>query len=235
MPQNILEYRVRITTKKRRTKGLFKAYKESIFYHVTECHWHIYQKQLFLLARCQLHSSSKINNLNALSISSRAHNIFRLKIYTLINNFKGSVRPDWIYMRVAPLDRPWKGHQLIEVFDFLISLLNIWKTSCLFGSRSAYNPAFLLAGTLFFDEKIRQNAALFWFGFRDVRILYSRAVIQRTIDVSLHIWSTLQRKRFRFEHMQTVIQSSRRLDFFCMKWLRTLNSYQIIKIKNKKI
>ncbi len=25
---------------------------------------------------------------------------------------KGPVRLDWIYMRVVPLDRPWKGHQL---------------------------------------------------------------------------------------------------------------------------
>jgi hypothetical protein len=41
-----------------------------------------------------------------------------------------------------------------------------------------------LAGTLLFDEKISQNAALFWFGLRDVRILYSRAVIQGTLDVS---------------------------------------------------
>ncbi len=43
------------------------------------------------------------------------------------SNFKstGTVRPDWIYMRVVPLDRPWKGHHLLKVFDFLISLLNI--------------------------------------------------------------------------------------------------------------
>jgi hypothetical protein len=36
----------------------------------------------------------------------------------------------------------------------------------------------------FFYEKIRQNDALFWFKLRNVGILYSRAVIQRTIDVS---------------------------------------------------
>jgi hypothetical protein len=41
-----------------------------------------------------------------------------------------------------------------------------------------------LAGALLFYEKIRQSAALFWFGLRDVGILYSQAVIQRTIDVS---------------------------------------------------
>jgi hypothetical protein len=41
-----------------------------------------------------------------------------------------------------------------------------------------------LAGTLLFNEKICQSAALFWFGLRDVGILYSRAEIQSTIDVS---------------------------------------------------
>jgi hypothetical protein len=41
-----------------------------------------------------------------------------------------------------------------------------------------------LADTLLFDEKIRKSAALFWFGLRDVGILYSQAVIQRTIEVS---------------------------------------------------
>jgi hypothetical protein len=41
-----------------------------------------------------------------------------------------------------------------------------------------------LAGALLFDEQIRQNAALFWFGLRDVGILYTQAVILRTIDVS---------------------------------------------------
>ncbi len=45
---------------------------------------------------------------------------------------------------------------------------------------------FLLAGALFFDEKILQSAALFLFGLRDVGIFYSPAVIQRTIDVSPH-------------------------------------------------
>jgi hypothetical protein len=35
-----------------------------------------------------------------------------------------------------------------------------------------------LAGTHLFDEKIRQSVALFWFGLRDVGILY---LIQRPI------------------------------------------------------
>jgi hypothetical protein len=40
-----------------------------------------------------------------------------------------------------------------------------------------------LAGTLLFDEKIRQSAALFWFGLRNIEVLHSQAAIQRTIDV----------------------------------------------------
>jgi hypothetical protein len=38
-----------------------------------------------------------------------------------------------------------------------------------------------LAGARLFDEKIRQNVALFWFGLRNVGILYSQAAIQRPI------------------------------------------------------
>jgi hypothetical protein len=87
-------------------------------------------------------------------------------------------------------------------------------TSCLSGSRFALNPIFLLAGTLLFDEKIRQNAALFWVGLWDVGILYSQVVVQRTIDVSLAFWSTVWPKKSRFEHMQTVIQTSRMLNSF---------------------
>jgi hypothetical protein len=41
-----------------------------------------------------------------------------------------------------------------------------------------------LAGALSFDEKIRQSAALFWFGLRNDEIFYLRTVIQSTIVAS---------------------------------------------------
>jgi hypothetical protein len=41
-----------------------------------------------------------------------------------------------------------------------------------------------LASALSFDEKIRQSAALFWFGLRNDGILPMQTAIQRTIDVS---------------------------------------------------
>jgi hypothetical protein len=46
------------------------------------------------------------------------------------------------------------------------------------------NPVFLLAGTLLFDEKIRQRVTLFLFGLRNDEILYLQAATQRTIDIS---------------------------------------------------
>jgi hypothetical protein len=42
-----------------------------------------------------------------------------------VRPLKGTVRPDWICMRVVPLESPLKGHQRLYVFDFLISVLNI--------------------------------------------------------------------------------------------------------------
>jgi hypothetical protein len=65
------------------------------------------------------------------------------------------------------------------------------------GSRFEQNPVFLLAGALLNDENIRQSAALFWFGLQDVGILYSRAIIQRTIYVSLPPFWSMVKKRVR--------------------------------------
>jgi hypothetical protein len=63
-------------------------------------------------------------------------------------------------------------------------------------------------------KKIRQSAALIWFGLWDVGMLYSQTVIQRTI-----------------EHMQTVIQTSRRLDSFLHE---VGQNFELVKFKNKK-
>jgi hypothetical protein len=39
--------------------------------------------------------------------------------------FKGTVRPDWICMRVISLESPLKGHQPLHVFNFFVLILNI--------------------------------------------------------------------------------------------------------------
>jgi hypothetical protein len=69
--------------------------------------------------------------------------------FSLPSTFKGTVRPDWICMRVVSLESPLKGHQPLYVFNFLFFdleyLIRVQSseplhpkmnpTSCLFGSR----------------------------------------------------------------------------------------------------
>ncbi len=61
---------------------------------------------------------------------------------------------------------------------------------------------------------MKKIAALFWFGLQDVGIFYSWAIIQRTIDVSPAFLEHGSAEKIAVEHMQTVIQTSRRLDSF---------------------
>jgi hypothetical protein len=60
-----------------------------------------------------------------------------------------------------------------------------------------------LAGALSFDEKIRQSAALFWFGLRNDGIFDMQAAIQRTIGVSPAFMEYGLAKKIT-AHMQTV-------------------------------
>ncbi len=69
-----------------------------------------------------------------------------------------------------------------------------------------YRILFLLAGALFY-EKIGTSVALFWFGWRDVRVssnilLTSRN--QRTIVDFPAFWRLVLRKRFRFVYITRV-------------------------------
>jgi hypothetical protein len=110
-------------------------------------------------------------------VSVSARKVFK-KISCLCT-FKGTVRPDWISLRVVPLGMPQTGFFNFASSEPLHTKMN--PTSCLLGSRFVWNPFFLLAVSLLFVEKIRQTAALFWFRLRIVGFLqtfYSRAVIQ---------------------------------------------------------
>ncbi len=44
---------------------------------------------------------------------------------TFSKKLKGTVRPDWICMRVVSLESPLKGHQPLYVLNFLFFILNI--------------------------------------------------------------------------------------------------------------
>jgi hypothetical protein len=85
-------------------------------------------------------------------------------------------------------------------------------------------------------KKSDKSAALFWFGFLNVGILYSHAVTQRTIDVPpefLEHGSVEKIAACRYANGDPNKQEDWR--HFCIKkWLRTLKSVQIFKIKVKK-
>jgi hypothetical protein len=100
---------------------------------------------------------------------------------------KDYVRPDWINMRVV---RPWKRHQPLQVFDFF--KFHSWKfekTSKFWVASCKNESNLLLVRITVCIESYRLEHFYLMknlpkFGLRDVGILYSRVVIQRTIDVS---------------------------------------------------
>ncbi len=96
--------------------------------------------------------------------------------YNRCLTLKGTVRPDWIWMRVVSLESPLKGHKPLYVFNFLFLILNFLKDFKVLSHSMQNRPlillfvritVFLLAGALSFDEKIRQSSPLFWFGLRN--------------------------------------------------------------------
>jgi hypothetical protein len=68
-----------------------------------------------------------------------------------------------------------------------------------------------LAGALSFDEKIRQNAALFLFGLRNDEFFTCEPQSKEQLMPLPHLWNMVWRKRSRLEHMQTVNRTSRRI------------------------
>ncbi len=102
------------------------------------------------------------------------------------NNFKGTVQPDWICMRVVPLDRPFNKTStsigfLFSIFylEYLIRVQSseslyakMNPTSCLFGSPRSFPPNRA--------PKMRERHQLF-FGLRLVSKEFQHPAIQSKI------------------------------------------------------
>jgi hypothetical protein len=155
-------------------------------------------------------------------------------------------------MRVVLLDRPWKRHQPLKIFNFLISLLNIWKDckvgpSCLQVMQKKFNLLLIritdciesclsiLAGALLFDEKIRQSAALFlvWIA-RWLNSLLTSLNPKKNWCLSRIFETRFPGKDHGLSTCKPWSERAGGWIHFCTKQLRTLNSYQIFKIKNIK-
>jgi hypothetical protein len=95
-----------------------------------------------------------------------------------------------------------------------------------------------LAVALLFVEKIRQSAALFWFGLQFVgffQIFHLQAVIPRTIIASPAFLEHSSAEKI-MVYAHTTLDPNKEDDsrHLSMKQLRTLKSFQIFKTEIKK-
>ncbi len=130
-------------------------------------------------------------------------------------------------MRVVPLKSPLKGHQPLYVFDFLISVLNIWnnfKVLSRFMQNWTQPPAcsdhglqrilssYWLAHFYLMKKSAKE---LFYFGLDCgmMKFFTFKSQPKEQLMPLPHLWSSVRWKRSRFEHMQTVTRTSRRIGF----------------------
>jgi hypothetical protein len=151
-------------------------------------------------------------------------------------------------MIVIPLDSPWKAHQPLHVFDFLISLLCIWKDFKLLSS-------FMLKWIqppVCSDHSLHRILSSYWLAH-----LYLMKKSEKCCSILVWItgcWNSLLTSRnpknnlcishifgARFggkDHGLSACKPWSKQEGgwinFCMNQLRTLKFYQIFKIKNKK-
>ncbi len=126
-------------------------------------------------------------------------------------------------MRVVSLESPSKGHQPLDVLNFLFLILNIWKDfkvlSC-FMQKWIQPPACL-------DHNLHRILSSYWLAHFYLMKKSAKELLYFGLDCGMmkfftfkpqpkdqlislpHFWSTVRWKWSRFEHMQTVIRTSR--------------------------
>jgi hypothetical protein len=167
--------------------------------------------------------------------------------------FKGTVWPDWICMRVVPLESPLKGHQPLYGFDFLISVLNIcnnFKVLSCFMQNWNQPPAC-------FDHRLHRILSSYWLAHCYLMKKSTEVAFYFGLDWGMMKFFTYQpqskvqlmplpqfmeyglaKKRSQLEHMQTVIRTSRRIGFnsaWSVSGLWSLLKYSRVKKKIKNL
>ncbi len=147
--------------------------------------------------------------------------------FALFSFFKGTVWPVWICMRVVSLERPSKEHQPLYVLNFFIFYLEYLKrlqspeplhakmnpTSCLFGSRLHRILSSYWLAHFYLMKKSAKELLFFCLDCGMMKFFTFKSQPKEQLISLSHLWSTVWRKRSRFEHMQTVIRTSRRIGF----------------------
>ncbi len=161
--------------------------------------------------------------------------------------YKGTVRPDGIYMRVVSLESPLKGHQPLYVLNILFLILNIWKD---FKVLSRFMQKWLQPPACS-DHGLHRILSCYWlahlmkksakvhlyFGLDCgmMEFLICKPQPKEQLMSLPHFRGMVRRKRSRFEHLQTVIRTSRRirgLFAWSSSELWTLIKYSRSKIKS---
>ncbi len=154
---------------------------------------------------------------------------------------KDTVRPDWICMRVVPLESPLKGHQPLYVFDFLISVMNIWnnfKVLSSFKQNWTQPPACS-------DHRLHRILSSYWLAHCYMMKKSTKVALYFGLDCGMMDASRNPKNNWclsciygvRFGEKDRCLSTPKQEDWiqFCMKRRRTLKSSKIFKseiIKN---
>jgi len=155
-------------------------------------------------------------------------------------------------MRVVSLKSPWKGHQPLYVFDFVISLLNILKDFKVL-SRFMQNPTQSPACSV---HGLHRMLSSYWLAHFHLMKKSAKVQLYFSSGCGMLEFFTYKpqykeqllplpqygirfgEKRLRLEHMQTVNRTSRRIGFNSV-WsgsgLWCFLKYSRAKIKNLKL
>ncbi len=139
---------------------------------------------------------------------------------------KGTVRPDWIYMRLVPLNRPaWKGHQQRYRFFYF----NFWPW--IFDKSSKFWAA---------SRKNESNLLLVWITVCQTLLPKCRRDINCSLDYGSWVKnSNIPHSKSKYSSIladvrepigtkdsaRTVIRTNRRLDSFLHEWAQNFEVF----------
>ncbi len=165
--------------------------------------------------------------------------------------FKGTVRPDWICIRVVSLVGLLKGHQPLYVLNFIFLILNIrkdFKVLSRFMQKWIQPPACSDHGLhrilssyglahLYLMKKSAKELLYFGLGCGMMKFFIFKPQPKKHLMSLPHFWGTVWWKRSRFDHMQTEIRTRRRIRTL-FEWsgseLGSNFKYSAMKLKNQK-
>ncbi len=157
---------------------------------------------------------------------------------------KGTVRPDWICMRVVSMESPLKEH-----LNFLFLILNIWKD---FKILSRFMQKWIQPPACS-DHGLHRTLSSYWLAHFYLMKKSAKELLYFCLDCGMmkfftfkpqpkeqfisltHLWSGLAKKIAVWAHANRDPNKQEDWIQFCMKRLRTSKSFKIFKSEIKKL